>query len=124
MLRDDELAVTALSDVYEDALLRNDVELMNSYFAQTDDVRRFGISDMQTGYADVVAWRATATPVDPQRRILERSVVALGPGVVAVDLTFMDSVSPGRIGRQSQTWVLRAEGWRIVRAHVSVIAAG
>ena len=117
------MAVTALSDQYEDALLHNDVELINASFAQTDDVRRFGINDMQTGYVALVAWRATATPVDPQRRVLERSVVALATGVVAVDLTFVDSIHPDRIGRQSQTWVLRAEGWRIVRAHVSVVAA-
>jgi len=27
-----------------------------------------------------------------------------------------------RIGRQSQTWVRFAEGWRVVAAHVSLIA--
>ena len=27
-----------------------------------------------------------------------------------------------RIGRQSQTWVRIAEGWRVVAAHVSLLA--
>jgi len=27
----------------------------------------------------------------------------------------------GRIGRQSQTWVRRPEGWRVVAAHVSLM---
>jgi hypothetical protein len=29
-----------------------------------------------------------------------------------------------RIGRQSQTWVRLPGGWRVVAAHVSLIAAG
>jgi hypothetical protein len=29
--------------------------------------------------------------------------------------------SPGKVGRQMQTWVRLAEGWRVVAAHVSVI---
>ena len=32
-----------------------------------------------------------------------------------------DSV-PGKIGRQMQTWARLPEGWRIVAAHVSLIA--
>jgi len=28
----------------------------------------------------------------------------------------------GKIGRQSQSWVKFPEGWRVVSAHVSVIA--
>jgi hypothetical protein len=29
--------------------------------------------------------------------------------------------SPGRIGRQMQTWVKFPEGWRVVAAHVSLM---
>jgi hypothetical protein len=29
---------------------------------------------------------------------------------------------PQKVGRQSQTWVRTPEGWRVVAAHVSVIA--
>jgi hypothetical protein len=28
---------------------------------------------------------------------------------------------PGKLGRQSQTWMRTAEGWRVVSAHVSLI---
>jgi hypothetical protein len=34
---------------------------------------------------------------------------------------FERSSAPGKIGRQSQTWLRTAEGWRIVAAHVSLI---
>jgi hypothetical protein len=29
--------------------------------------------------------------------------------------------APGKVGRQMQTWVRFAVGWRVVAAHVSVI---
>jgi ketosteroid isomerase-like protein len=118
----DEAEVARLSDEYEAALVRNDIEAMNAVFLATSDVLRFGTGDMQQGFDEVVAWRATATPVNPQRRIVQRMIRALAPGVVAVDLVFRDGESPA-VGRQSQTWVRRPEGWRIVRAHVSVITA-
>ena len=58
--------------------------------------------------------------ISHERRRRSRHIVALAPGVVAVDITFHDG---DRIGRQSQTWIEVAAGWRIARAHVSVIPA-
>jgi ketosteroid isomerase-like protein len=118
---EDEAAVEQCSDVYEDALRRHDVATLDRCFWDDPTVLRFGIADRQVGYAAVVAWRATAPPISPSRVITERHVVALAPGVVAVDLVFADDDTS--IGRQSQTWVRTAEGWRIARAHVSVVPA-
>jgi len=112
--------VTALSVAYEAALRRNDIEAMNGVFGNDPHVLRFGIADMQYGYDEVLAWRASATPVDPARTMLSRHVVALADGVVAVDIMFSDTDS-NRLGRQSQTWVRLEDGWRITRAHVSLI---
>jgi hypothetical protein len=39
---------------------------------------------------------------------------------VASTLFYRDS-SPGKVGRQMQTWVRFPEGWKIVAAHVSMI---
>lgn len=116
-----ERTVGLLSDAYEAALIRNDLAAMNGVFWASPDVLRFGIADMQRGFDEVVAWRASATAVSVTRTITTRNVLELAPGVVAVDLTFRDGDQP-MIGRQSQTWVQQPEGWRIVRAHVSVIA--
>jgi len=109
-----------MSDEYEAALVGNDVDAMNEVFWHSSDVLRFGIAEMQSGYDEVVAWRAAAQPVPVSRTIVDRTVLEIAPGVVAVDLTFRNGDEP-MIGRQSQTWVEHAEGWRIVRAHVSVI---
>ena len=47
---------------------------------------------------------------------------ALVANDVAVASTlFYRDTAPGRVGRQMQTWVRFAEGWKIVAAHVSII---
>jgi ketosteroid isomerase-like protein len=118
--RDDVAEVLAASEDYERALRADDVDALNAAFDNSPDVLRFGIADMQHGHGELAAWRASADPVDPERRITGRWVRALAPGVVAVDVTFVEGDEP-MIGRQSQTWVRRPRGWRIVRAHVSVV---
>ncbi len=113
--------MSALSDDYEAALVRHDLAALDSMFWESPEVLRFGVADMQTGFDALKAWRAQATPVSPTRRTAHRVVQELAPGVVAVDITFRYADAP-TLGRQSQTWVQRPEGWRIVRAHVSVIS--
>jgi hypothetical protein len=114
--------VARWSDVYEDALRRNDVAMLDELFWDDPTVVRFGIADWQRGHDAVAGWRATAPAVSPHRVISARHVVALAPGVVAVDLLFIDDVAT--TGRQSQTWLRTGAGWRIARAHVSVVPAG
>lgn len=115
-----EREVTAAFEVYERALIANDLDVLDGWFWHDRRVLRFGIADAQVGFDDVRAWRAAATPVPSSRRITGRHVLALDPDVVCVDITFESAVQTG-IGRQSQVWHRRPEGWRIVRAHVSVI---
>ena len=101
--RDEVGEVERCSDVYEDALRRNDVEQLNELFLDHPDVLRFGVADEQHSYDELVSWRAGAPAISPDRRITDRWIVALAPGVVAVDLTFADDERS--VGRQSQTWV-------------------
>jgi Protein of unknown function (DUF3225) len=116
----DEMTVAELSDDYEAALVRNDTGRLGQHFWQSSAVRRFGVADAQQGFEAIVRWRSSAPPVNPARRIVERTVCSLAPGVVAVDLSFDDG-DPRSVGRQSQTWVRFPEGWRIARAHVSIV---
>lgn len=109
--------VLVLFERYEEALVANDVATMDAMFWDDPRVVCFGIADMQVGHEAVVAWRASAAPVSRQRRITSHHVLHLAPGAVTVDVTFADDQPT--LGRQSQTWVRRPEGWRIVRAHVS-----
>jgi len=113
--------VTEAFERYERALVANDLAALDGWFWNDPEVLRFGITDVQVGFAEVQAWRATATPVPASRRHTSRHVLALTPDVVCVDITFTSDEQTGT-GRQSQVWQRRPEGWRIVRAHVSVIA--
>jgi hypothetical protein len=92
---------------------------MDAVFWNDPAALRFGIAEIQRGYEEIAAWRRTAGGVSPDRTITSREVLELAPGVVAVDLTFVNGLDP-TIGRQSQTWVRTNVGWRIVRAHVSM----
>jgi hypothetical protein len=118
----DEVAVAALSDTYEAALMANDLGVLDGMFVPDGRVLRFGIADQQRGHHELTAWRAQSPGVPTSRQITGRAVLELGPGVVAVDLTFVNGDAPS-IGRQSQTWVRTPIGWRIVRAHVSMQAS-
>ena len=56
-------------------------------------------------------------------RRLDRTVItAYGRDIAVASTLFYRDSSPGKVGRQMQTWVRFAEGWKIVAAHVSVIA--
>lgn len=46
-----------------------------------------------------------------------------GRDFAVVSTLFQRVTNPGKIGRQMQTWVRFASGWRVVAAHVSVIDA-
>jgi len=116
----DVAEVSALSDAYEQALLDNDVSAMDAVFWNDPQVLRFGVAENQFGFEQIAAWRRTAKPVPRSRRTLRRDVVQLASGVVAVDIVFRNGDDPA-LGRQSQIWVRHPAGWRIVRAHVSMI---
>jgi len=66
-------------------------------------------------------FRAARSPVGLMRKTAKTVITAYGKDTaVASTLFYRDSLA-GRVGRQMQTWVRFAEGWRIVAAHVSII---
>ena len=112
--------VTAAFECYEDALIRNDVALLNDFFLHRDDTVRYGTREQCYGHAAISAWRNAATPVATGRRILRRVIAPLGSDVACVSTEFSDPSTPG-IGRQSQTWLRTPQGWKIAAAHVSMV---
>jgi hypothetical protein len=55
------------------------------------------------------------------RRPAKTLITSYGRDTAVASTLFYRDASPGRVGRQMQTWIRFAEGWRIVAAHVSVI---
>ena len=114
--------VTARFLDYERALTAGDLAAMAAAFDRSDDLVRFGITDRQRGSSELEAWRSAQPPLPAGRTLAETTVRAFGPDLAVVSTLF---TYPGRSfeGRQSQTWVRLACGWRIVHAHVSEVPA-
>jgi hypothetical protein len=123
-LENDPLAcstVASLHDAYERALIANDVATLQSFFWDSPDTVRFGVSEQSFGAEAITHYRRNAQPPASGRKMIRRSVVSFGPDHVSVMCEIMAVASFGPcLVRQSQVWVRFPDaGWRIVSAHVS-----
>ena len=108
---------------YEKALMSNDVATLGALFRDDPRTIRYGGAEILYGYREIQAFRAARSPAG-LARTLSRTVITTYGTDFAVASTLYDRPSiPGKVGRQMQTWVRFAEGWRIVAAHVSMIDA-
>jgi ketosteroid isomerase-like protein len=114
-----EREVRAAFEQYERALVRHDIEVLNSFFLASADAVRFGLAEQQYGIEAIAAWRRGAAAVHPQRRLLRTVVTSYGDDVACVSAEFTDPATSA-LGRQTQTWVRTASGWKIAVAHVSL----
>jgi hypothetical protein len=110
--------VRAVFARYERALVGGDVAVLTELFWDDPRCVRYGVADRQHGAAEIAAWRRTHPSVPPGRRLWDTRVVAVDDRT-AVVTTLFDYPDRAVEGRQSQTWVRLAEGWRIVAAHVA-----
>lgn len=107
---------------YEKALTTNDVATLDRLFKDSPLTLRYGIAENLYGHAEIAAFRSARSPVSLER-VLERTVItSYGEALATANTLFRRGTMPGKVGRQSQTWVKFPEGWRVVAAHVSVIA--
>jgi hypothetical protein len=115
--------LTELAERYETALMANDLPALDEMFWQSPHVVRLGIGENLYGIESIAVFRAARPGGSPPRRVLRTTISSFGPdtGVINVEFQRIGAVA---IGRQSQSWVRFAEGWRIVAAHVSLMAGG
>lgn len=114
--------VTAAFVAYEEAFVANDLGELERLFWQDARVVRYGIADMQHGPEELAAFRAGFPPVD-LARLLDRTVITtFGRDAATAATLFRRDSAPGLVGRQMQTWVRFADGWKVVAAHVSIVA--
>jgi hypothetical protein len=107
---------------YEKALISNDVETLDRLFLDSPNTIRYGATENLYGYAEIAAFRA-GRPSAGLERSLERTVITTyGRDMATAWTMFRRPSLTGKIGRQSQVWARTPEGWRVVAAHVSVIA--
>jgi hypothetical protein len=113
--------VTRHFHAYEQALMSNDIAVLTDFFWADERLTRYGVADRQLGFKEQQAYRA-ATPAPHFTRSLENlRIRSFGADCAVAQVEFVRSDTALR-GFQSQTWVRMPEGWKIVAAHVSMIA--
>jgi hypothetical protein len=113
--------VTAQFERYETALVTNDVAVLDELFRNDPRTLRYGIGENLYGYGEIASFRAARSPAGLMRRTARTVITTYGRDTAVASTLFYRDSTPGRVGRQMQTWVRCPEGWRIVAAHVSVI---
>jgi ketosteroid isomerase-like protein len=93
--------VRAAFESYEKALVSNDVATLDELFRDDPRTVRYGVMENLYGHSEIRSFRAARSPVALGRKL--------------------SWTAPGRIGRQTQTWVKFPEGWRVVVGHVSLM---
>ncbi|CCD97873.1 oxalurate catabolism protein HpxZ [Bradyrhizobium sp. STM 3809] len=113
--------VTAQFQRYEQALVSNDVAVLDELFKQDSRTLRYGIGENLYGYGEISAFRSARSPVGLMRRTARTVITTYGRDTAVASTLFYRDSAPGKVGRQMQTWIRFPEGWRIVAAHVSII---
>jgi Protein of unknown function (DUF3225) len=113
--------VTAQFARYEKALVGNDVAVLDELFRKDARSLRYGVGENLYGHDAIMAFRAARSPIGLGRRTDKTVITTYGRDTAVASTLFYRDALPGRVGRQMQTWVRFAEGWKIVAAHVSII---
>lgn len=113
--------VKAAFTCYEKALVSNDVATLDALFHDDARTIRYGGAENLHGYEQIKAFRAARSPAGLERTLSKTVITTYGHDFAVASTLFHRSTMPGKVGRQMQTWVRFAEGWRIAAAHVSAI---
>jgi hypothetical protein len=112
--------VTAAFERYEDALVHNKVEILDELFWNSPHTLRYGATENLYGYQEIQSFRASRTSHGLAREILRTVITTYGHDFATANVEFRREGST-KTGRQSQTWMRTAQGWRVVAAHVSLM---
>ena len=115
--------VKAAFAAYEAALMSNDLERLDDCFWPSPQVVRFGPGQNLYGIEAIRAFRIARVGGSPQRILANTVITTFGRDFATANTEFQRE-GAARPGRQSQTWVRFAEGWRVVAAHVSLMGEG
>lgn len=117
------IEIEALFARYEEALVGNDTATLDALFWESPRTVRYGASENLYGIDDIRAFRRARSPVGLARTVRRTAITTFGRDVATTSIEFVRAGS-ALVGRQTQTWVRRPEGFRIVAAHVSLVDLG
>ena len=105
---------------YEQALVSNDVAVLDELFWKSPHTLRYGATENLHGYDAIQAFRAGRPSQGLARELMNTVITTFGHDFATANTEFQRAGSD-RPGRQSQTWMRTGEGWRVVSAHVSLL---
>lgn len=105
---------------YEHALVNNLVDELDALFWTSSHTVRYGVAENLVGIEAIRAFRAARPATGLARQLHDTVITTFGRDTATAMTTFTRAGST-RVGRQSQTWVRFADGWKVVAAHVSLI---
>ncbi|BAU90280.1 hypothetical protein MPPM_1675 [Methylorubrum populi] len=106
---------------YEAALVSNDVATLERLFHDDPRTIRYGAAENLYGMDAIRAFRRARPPQGLARDLADTVITTYGRDCAVAMTLFRRGSAPGRVGRQSQTWLRFPDGWKVVAAHVSVI---
>lgn len=113
--------VEAVFKRYETALVTNDVETLDELFWQDERTIRYGGGENLYGVSEILAFRKGRSAAGLERDLDRTVITSFGTDFATASTLFRRDGAPGKVGRQMQSWVRMADGWRVVAAHVSII---
>lgn len=113
--------VTGAFERYEVALVTNDVAVLDELFWNSPHTLRYGATENLVGYDAIQAFRAGRPSQGLAREIFNTVITTYGRDFATANTEFRRT-GQARTGRQSQTWMRTPQGWRVVSAHVSLLA--
>lgn len=112
--------VSSIFARYEQALVSNDVAALDELFWASPLTVRYGIGENLYGRDAIVAFRRARSPLNLARTLRNTVITTYGEDFATASTEFLRPPATA-VGRQMQTWVRMAEGWRVVAAHVSLL---
>ena len=110
--------VRSAFDAYERALMADDVAAMDALFRAAPETVRYGVGEVLYGIDEIRQFRK-GRGGSPQRTLARVEIASYGDDFATANAEFYREGSTRR-GRQSQSWVRFADGWKVVSAHVSL----
>jgi hypothetical protein len=106
---------------YEAALIGNDIETLEVLFWNDPRTIRYGGGENLYGMDEIRVFRRARSPVGLARTLSRTVITVFGRDMATTATLFRRDSERGKIGRQTQTWVRFADGWKVVAGHVSLI---
>ena len=106
---------------YERALVSNDISELDALFWKSPHTLRYGVTENLYGYDAIADFRSKRPAINLDRRLKNTVITTYGRDFATANTEF-ERVGAAMSGRQSQVWLRTDAGWRVVAAHISLLA--